>query len=103
MFVTLGLLVFGLAGSVRLVYHTTGGLRIFESLLLERVANLPMDVNVSLIWAGAQLVMEGLVSMTLLFSTALFIYGMEGVGFWGFGRARAPPCPSGRIVISNYM
>jgi hypothetical protein len=37
-------------------------------------------MNVSLIWAGAQLVMEGLVGMTLLFSTALFIYGMEGVG-----------------------
>jgi hypothetical protein len=37
-------------------------------------------MNVSLIWAGVQLVLEGLVGMTLLFSTALFIYGMEGVG-----------------------
>ena len=80
LFVTIGLLVFGLAGSVRLVYYTTGGPETFENLLRERVANLPVDMNVSLIWAGVQLGMEGLVGMTLLFSTALFIYGMEGVG-----------------------
>lgn len=78
--VTIGLLVFGLAGSIRLVYFTTGGPETFESLLRERVTSLPMDINVSLIWAGAQLVMEGLVGMTLLFSAALLIYGMEGVG-----------------------
>jgi hypothetical protein len=80
LFITLGLLVFGLAGSVRLVYFTTGGPESFESLLRQRVANLPMNINVSLSWAGAQLVMEGLVGMTLLFSTALLIYEMEGVG-----------------------
>jgi hypothetical protein len=80
LFVTLGLLVFGLAGSVRLVYYTTGGPETFESLLRARVANLPMDTNASLSWAGAQLVIEGLVGMTMLFSTALFIYGMDGVG-----------------------
>lgn len=80
LFVTIGLLVFGFAGSVRLVYYTTGGPETFESLLRERIANLPADMNVSLIWAGVQLVLEGLVGMTLLFSTALFIYGMEGVG-----------------------
>jgi hypothetical protein len=80
MFVTIGLLVFGLAGSVRLVYYTTGGPESFESLLRQRVANLPMDINVSMSWAGVQMVLEGLVGMTMLFSTALFIYGMEGVG-----------------------
>jgi hypothetical protein len=78
--VTLGLLIFGLAGSVRLVYYTTGGPETFERLLRARVANLPMDMNVSLSWAGVQLVVEGLVGMTLLFSAALFIYGMEEVG-----------------------
>ena len=80
LFVTVGLLVFGLAGSVRLVYYTTGGPESFESLLRERVANLPVDIGVSLFWARIQLVMEGLVGLTLLLSAALFVYGMEGAG-----------------------
>ena len=80
LFVTIGLLVFGFAGSVRLVFYTRGGPATFESLLRERVADIPETINVLMSWAGVQLVMEGLVGMTLLFSTALFIYGMEGVG-----------------------
>lgn len=80
LFVTIGLLAFGLTGSIRLVYYTTGGPASFESLIREKVASLPVEMNVSQIWAAAQLVMEGLVGMTLLFSTALIIYGIEGVG-----------------------
>jgi len=80
LFVALGLLVFGLAGSVRLLYYTSGGQESFEALLRERVEYLPVDSIVSQFWTKAQLVMEGAVGLALILSAVLFVYGNEGAG-----------------------
>ena len=78
--VIMGMLLFGLAGSVRLAYYTSGGPTLLESLLLERISSLPAVTGVSLFWAKAQLVMEGLVGVSLLSSAALMVLGKERVG-----------------------
>jgi len=80
LFVTLGLLLFGLAGSIRLLYYTSGGPELLESLLRERIADLPVVTSVSLFWAKVQLVMEGLVGLCLLISAALLMLGKERIG-----------------------
>lgn len=87
LFVTAGVFLFGLAGAIRLVYYTSGGPELLESLLRERVANMPIDISVSLFWARIQLVMEGLVGLILLISAVLLIFGKEriGLGFGSFG------------------
>jgi hypothetical protein len=87
LFIIAGMLVFGLAGSIRLFYYTSGGLSLFDSLLRERVADLLVDINVSLFWAKIQLVSEGFLGLILLFSAILFIFGREraGLGLGSFG------------------
>lgn len=51
-----------------------------ESLLRERVAELPVVTSASLFWAAVQLAMEGLVGLSLLISAALLIFGEEKIG-----------------------
>ena len=80
LFVTVGVLLFGLAGSIRLFYYTTGGPALLESLLRERIADLPVVTSVSLLWAKVQLAMEGLVGLCLLISAALLMLGKERIG-----------------------
>jgi hypothetical protein len=81
-FIIVGLSLFGLAGGIRLIYYTTGGPAMLESLLRERVAELPVVTSASLFWAAVQLAMEGLVGLILLISAALLIFGKEKIGFW---------------------
>jgi hypothetical protein len=78
--VIVGMLLFGLAGAIRLFYYTSGGPALLESLLRERVSGLPAVTSVSLFWAKAQLVMEGLVGVSLLSSVALLMLGKERIG-----------------------
>ncbi len=80
LFIIVGLSLFGLAGGIRLIYYTTGGPTIFESLLRERVAELPVVTSASLFWAATQLMMEGLVGLSLLISATLLIFGKEKIG-----------------------
>ena len=80
LFIIVGLSLFGLAGGIRLIYYTTGGPAILESLLRERVAELPVVTGASLFWAAVQLAMEGLVGLILLISAALLIFGKEKIG-----------------------
>ena len=79
----------GLAASIRLIYFliTVGNPTLFERILRERVAGLPVVTNVVLLWAVVQWVMEGLVGLILLISVSLLIFGKEknGLGFGSIG------------------
>jgi hypothetical protein len=78
--VTVGLLLFGLAGSIRLFYYYSGGPASLELLLRDRVADLSVVTSVSLFWAKVQLVMEGLVGLCLLLSATLLSLGRDRIG-----------------------
>jgi hypothetical protein len=82
LFIVIGVSIMGLAASFRLYdfLTTLGNPLLLENLLQERASKLPVVTGASLFWAGAQLVMEGLVGLLLLISTALLILGKEKLG-----------------------
>jgi hypothetical protein len=86
-FIIGGVLLLGLGGLIRLMYYTIWNPGLLESILQERVADLPVVTSMSMFWAFVQLVMEGLVGLILLFSAALLIFEKEkrGLGFGSIG------------------
>ena len=77
-----GVLLMGLAASIRLVYYlgVWSDPIAFRALLQERVANLPVVTSMSLLLATVQVGMEGIVGLLLLLSAALLIFGKEKAG-----------------------
>jgi hypothetical protein len=82
LFITVGVLLIGLAASFRLVYYlgVSGDPLAFKTLLQERVAKLPIVTDTALFWATVQVGMEGIVGLILLFSAVLLFFGREKVG-----------------------
>ncbi|MEE8354416.1 MAG: hypothetical protein V3S09_01185, partial [Candidatus Bathyarchaeia archaeon] len=84
-----GVLIMGLAASIRLIYYigVWGDPLAFRKLLIERVANLPVVTSMSLFLATVQVGMEGIVGLLLLLSAALLFFGKEkaGLGLGSFG------------------
>jgi len=82
-----GVLFLGLAGSIRLMYYSAparlpraGAPTTLETLLQERVAQLPAATSMALFWVNVQLTMEGLNGLLLLTSAVLLILGKERIG-----------------------
>jgi hypothetical protein len=86
LFITVGILIIGLAASFRLIYYigVSSDPLEFKILLQERVANLPIVTDMALFWATVQVGMEGIVGLILLFSAVLLFFGREKGGLgWG--------------------
>ena len=79
LFIVVGVFLMGLAGGIRLIYYFRDPV-LFESLLQEMVAELPVVTSLSLFLAGVQVVMEGLAGLILLISTAVLVFGKEKIG-----------------------
>lgn len=81
-FIIVGVLLMGLAASLRLVYYlgVWGDPLAFRDLLQERLAKLPVVTSMSMFWATVQVGMEGIVGLILLLSAALLIFGKEKAG-----------------------
>lgn len=77
-----GVLLMGLAASIRLIYYlgVWSDPLAFKALLLERVAKLPVITSMSLFLATVQVGMEGIVGLILLLSAALLFFGKEKAG-----------------------
>jgi hypothetical protein len=82
LFITIGVLIMGLAISARLIYYLTvmGDPVAFRSLLQERVTKLPDATDMALLWARIQLGMEGIVGLILTLSAVLMLLGKERAG-----------------------
>lgn len=89
LFIIVGVLLMGLAASIRLFYFlvTVGDPVLFESILRDRVDGLPTVTSAVLFWAVIQWIMEGFVGLILLTSATLVILGFEksglGLGYIG--------------------
>jgi hypothetical protein len=75
-----GLFIFGIGGSVRLIYYYSGGADLLEILLFERISDLPNASSDVVFLATVQLWMEGLVGILLLLSSILLILRKERTG-----------------------
>jgi hypothetical protein len=77
--IIIGAMIFGLSGGLRLIYYSRDQV-LLENLLRNRVSDLTTTNNVSLFWAGVQLIMEGLVGLIMIIGTTLLILGKEKIG-----------------------
>jgi hypothetical protein len=81
-FLILGVIIMGLAASIRLVFYMNviGDPIAFKALLIERITKLPDITSMSLFWASIQMGLEGVVGLILILSGILLILDRERIG-----------------------
>jgi hypothetical protein len=75
-----GLFLFGVGGCIRLIYYYSGGTELLETLLYQRISDLPNISSNSFYIAAVQLWLEGFVGALMLISSILLFLRKEKIG-----------------------